>query len=115
MASDAYSVVDTHTHLGDSLFDKDRDVVIERAMAAGVSAIVIVSETLSDVHRNLELASSYRLLWPAGGLYPTHLDTSEAEKIGAFIRKERHKFIAIGEVGLYYWAIKQESEVTPSF
>jgi TatD DNase family protein len=102
--------VDTHTHLCDPLFDKDREEVIKRARVVGVSAIVVVSETLSDVHRNLELAANYPLLWPAGGLYPTHLDLSEAKRISALMRKERHKFFAIGEVGLDYWIVKQESE-----
>ena len=110
MPPDTYNVVDTHTHLCDPLFDKDREEVIERARVVGVSAIVVVSETLSDVHRNLELAANYPLLWPAGGLYPTHLDLSEAKKISALMRKERHKFFAIGEVGLDYWIVKQESE-----
>ena len=110
MQPDTYNVVDTHTHLCDPLFDKDREEVIKRARVVGVSAIVVVSETLSDVHRNLELAANYPLLWPAGGLYPTHLDLSEAKKISALMRKERHKFFAIGEVGLDYWIVKQESE-----
>ena len=110
MPPDTYNVVDTHTHLCDPLFDKDREEVIKRARVVGVSAIVVVSETLSDVHRNLDLAANYPLLWPAGGLYPTHLDLSEAKKISALMRKERHKFFAIGEVGLDYWIVKQESE-----
>lgn len=110
MPPDTYNIVDTHTHLCDPLFDKDREEVIKRARVVGVSAIVVVSETLSDVHRNLELAANYPLLWPAGGLYPTHLDLSEAKRISALMRKERHKFFAIGEVGLDYWIVKQESE-----
>ena len=110
MPPDTYNVVDTHTHLCDPLFDKDREEVIKRARVVGVSAIVVVSETLSDVHRNLELAANYPLLWPAGGLYPTHLDLSEAKKISALMRKERHNFFAVGEVGLDYWIVKQESE-----
>ena len=102
--------MDTHTHLCDPLFDRDRDDVIERARNAGVSAIVVVSETLSDVHRNLDLASRYPNLWPAGGLYPTHLDLAEVAKITALMRKERDRFRAVGEVGLDYWAVKQDSE-----
>jgi TatD DNase family protein len=102
--------VDTHTHLCDPLFDKDREDVLKRARNVGVSAIVVVSETLSDVHRNLELAENYPLLWPAGGLYPTHLDLSEAKQISSLMRKERHKFLAIGEVGLDYWIVKKEAE-----
>jgi TatD DNase family protein len=110
LPSDTFRVVDTHAHLCDPLFDNDRDEVLERAMNAGVSAIVVVSETLSDVQKNLELASRYPSLWPAGGLYPTHLDFSEVNTINALIRKERHRFLAIGEVGLDYWIVKQESE-----
>ena len=102
--------MDTHTHLCDPLFDRDRDDVLERAMNVGVSAIVVVSETLSDVHANLELASKYPFLWPAGGLYPTHLDLSALTEINTLIRKERHRFWAIGEVGLDYWAVKHKSE-----
>ena len=102
--------MDTHTHLCDPLFDSDRDNVIERARNAGVSAIVVVSETLSDVHKNLDLASRYPNLWPAGGLYPTHLDLTETAEIKALMRKERDRFRAIGEVGLDYWAVKQDSE-----
>ena len=110
MPADTLKVVDTHTHLCDPLFDRDRDDVIERARNAGVSAIVVVSETLSDVHRNLDLASRYPNLWPAGGLYPTHLDLAEVAKITALMRKERDRFRAVGEVGLDYWAVKQDSE-----
>ena len=110
MTADTLTVVDTHTHLCDPLFDRDRDDVIGRAMDAGVSAIVLVSETLSDIRKNLEMASRSPYLWPAGGLYPTHLDVSEVTEIKALIRKERDRFRAIGEIGLDYWVVKQESE-----
>ncbi len=104
------TLVDTHTHLCDSVFDADRAEVLERAWEVGVSAVITVSETLSDAHRNLELAASYSLLWPAAGLYPTHLDRSQAEAMISFIRKEHSRLWAIGEVGLDYWVIKEEGE-----
>ena len=110
MPVDVSRIVDTHTHLCDPIFDRDREEVLQRAMNAGVSAIVVVSETLSDVHRNLELASRFPALWPAAGLCPTQLDLSELTKINTLIREERHRFRAVGEVGLDYWAVKQEAE-----
>ncbi|GAK60291.1 TatD-related deoxyribonuclease [Candidatus Vecturithrix granuli] len=103
-------LVDTHTHLYDPVFDADRGEVLERAQAKGVSAVVTVSETLVDAHKNLELAVSHPLLRPAAGLYPTHLDRAQAEAIIALIRKERSRISAIGEVGLDYWVIKEETE-----
>jgi TatD DNase family protein len=104
------NLVDTHTHLCDASFDADRTEVLERARKAGVAAVIAVSETLADAQRNLELAQNHALLRPAAGLYPTHLNRADAEAMVAFIRKERSKLWAIGEVGLDYWKVKEEAE-----
>jgi TatD DNase family protein len=109
LAKSCYHVIDTHTHLGDPVFDLDRGEVIEKARTAGLSAIVVVSETFAEAQRNLELAATFPLLRPAAGLYPTHLDLSEAEETIALIRRERDRLVAIGEVGIDYWAVKEES------
>jgi len=103
------NLVDTHAHLCDAVFDADRAEVLERARAVGVSAVITVSETLADAHRNLELAVNHPLLRPAAGLYPTHLDLTQAEALIAFIRKEREKLWAIGEVGLDHWVVKEDA------
>jgi TatD DNase family protein len=103
-------IIDTHAHLGDPVFDPDRAEVLERARLAGVSAIICVSEDLSGARKNLELAGSYPMLKPAAGLYPAHLDLAQAEDIISLIRREHHNLVAIGEVGLDYWQVKEESE-----
>ena len=103
-------IIDTHTHLCDPVFDSDRARVIQRAQKAGVEAIVLVSETMSDVHRNLELAAIYPALYPAAGLYPTCLDIGQAEALCNYIRTQRSNLVAIGEVGLDYWVVKEESQ-----
>lgn len=112
MPTSALKIVDTHTHLCDPVFDKDRVDVLERAKAAGIDAIVLVGENLDDAKRNLELAANYTMLKPAAGLYPAILDQAQAEEIQAFIRRQREKLIAIGEVGLDHWVVKKESEKT---
>jgi len=101
------NLIDTHTHLCDAVFDADRSAVIERAGAAGVDKIIIVSENLADARRNLELSKNHPELFPSAGLYPTHLDLTTAEEMGAFIKKEHSRLVAIGEVGLDYWAVKE--------
>ncbi len=105
-----YNLVDTHTHLCDPVFDEDRTEVLERAGKAGVGAIVLVGEDLSDARRNLELAANHPMLKPAAGLYPAILDQPQAEEIQDFIRKKRDKLVAIGEVGLDHWVVKEEPE-----
>lgn len=102
--------VDTHAHICDEAFDADRGGVLKRAEESGVVAVIAVGEDLSDARRNLELALEHPILRPAAGLYPTHLDPGQAEAMAAFIRRERGRLYAIGEVGLDYRAVKEDAE-----
>jgi TatD DNase family protein len=103
-------IIDTHAHICDSSFDADRGAVLERARQAGVSAIIAVGENISDARRNIELADQHPMIRPATGLYPTILDPDQAEEMCTFIRKERSRLVAIGEVGLDFWVVKEESQ-----
>jgi TatD DNase family protein len=103
-------LVDAHAHICDEVFDADRASVLDRARSSGVGAIVAVGETLTDARRNLDLAGTYPMIKPAAGLYPTHLDADQAEAVMAFIRHHRSRLVAIGEVGLDYWVVKQDSQ-----
>ena len=103
-------IIDSHAHLADPSFDGDREEVIQRAVDLGVVAIVTVSETCADAVRTLSLASRHPLLKPAAGLYPTALDMDQVEEMVGLIHKERERIVAIGEVGVDYWAVKDEGE-----
>ncbi|CAB1062226.1 hypothetical protein D1BOALGB6SA_7002 [Olavius sp. associated proteobacterium Delta 1] len=106
-----YKIVDTHAHICDPSFDADRDEVLRNAVDAGIAAIIAVGEDLSDAKRNIELAAMHPTLRPAAGLYPTILDLDQAEQMRSFIRKERSKLVAIGEVGLDFWAVKEAPQM----
>ncbi|MFC1851195.1 TatD family hydrolase [candidate division CSSED10-310 bacterium] len=103
-------IIDTHTHLCDSVFDRDRGDVLTRAANCGVKRVIAVSENMADARRNLELASRYQEILPAAGLYPTVLDRQRADEMSTFIRLHQHKLAGIGEVGLDYWIVKNEPE-----
>ena len=91
-------------------FDADRGEVLQKATTAGVGAIIAVGENIADARRNIELADKYSMICPAAGLYPTILDRDQAEQMHAFIRSERSKLVAIGEVGLDFWIVKEEDQ-----
>ena len=103
-------LVDTHAHLCDPVFDPDRESVLERAQAAGISTVIAVGEDLDDAEKNLLLAEAHPMIRPAAGLYPTCLDPDRAAEMCKFIRRHRDKLAAIGEVGLDHWLIKSEPE-----
>ena len=105
-------LTDCHAHLCDGAFAADLGEVLARARDAGVEAVVAVGETLADAERNLELAERYPgIVRPTAGLYPTHLDMAEAERIADLIRRERPRLTAIGEVGLDRWKVREERDL----
>ncbi len=101
-------LVDTHAHLCGKSFDHDRQVVIERALQAGIGAILIVAETLEDAQRNLALAAKYPCLKAAAGLYPEYAGVAEAGRMKDFIRSHSGRLYAVGEVGLDFWIAREE-------
>ena len=105
-----HQLVDVHAHICDPDFDEDRTDVLTRARNAGVGAIVAVGENLGDARKNVELAKAYPMLKAAAGLYPTVLDLDQVDEMVAFIRLNRSHLVAIGEVGLDYWVVKEKSQ-----
>lgn len=100
-------LIDTHAHLCDPSFDEDRAAVLKRAREAGVVAVVSVSETVADFAKNLDLASEFpELVRPAAGLFPTVLDSTEADEVVAMARANSDRLFAIGEVGLDLWKVQ---------
>ena len=104
------ALIDCHAHLGDPVFDADRTDVLQRAREAGVAGVVTVGETLEDAERNLQLAEEHREILPAAGLYPTYLDLGQAERMETLIRESRERLVAIGEVGLDHWKVREPAE-----
>lgn len=104
------TIIDTHAHLCDPVFDGDMVGVLERALKSGVSGIISVAENMADVQKNLILAAEHSMIRAAAGLYPTYLDLAAGDQMCALIRRHREELAAIGEVGLDYWIIKEESQ-----
>jgi TatD DNase family protein len=96
-------LVDVHAHMADEAFSHDLHEVLKRAAAAGVKAILAVSETAADAERNLILAERFPLIKSCAGLHPACAHRDRAEEMFAFIHSHHHRLVAIGEVGLDYW------------
>lgn len=96
------ALVDSHCHLADPAFDADREVVLSRARAAGVGAVVVVADGVDATERCLSLAARPGLFATAG-IHPhraSAFDTKAAERIEELLREPR--VVAVGETGLDY-------------
>jgi TatD DNase family protein len=97
--------VDSHAHIDGPEFDADREDVIQRAHAAGVSAILNVGT--GDPHsgafeRAIELGRNHELIYTAIGTHPHDArlyDDAAEEKTRALI-EGGERVVAWGEIGL---------------
>ncbi len=96
--------IDSHCHLTAREFDSDRDEVIQRALDAGVHAIVCPGTTLEDSRKAVDLASKYPSVYACVGIHP-----HEAAKAPGEMLRELEdllgspKVVAVGEIGLDFY------------
>ncbi len=97
-------LIDTHTHLEAPDFDADRDGVIERARAAGVTRLITIGSGygVDSAAKAVKIAEQYDFVFAAIGLHPNDaalpLDMSFLEALAS-----HPKVVAIGETGLDYY------------
>ncbi|XID91769.1 TatD family hydrolase [Paenibacillaceae bacterium WGS1546] len=99
-------LIDTHAHLDSSKFDGDREEMIERALQAGVDAIVNIGFNRETIPTTMQLAEKYAFIYAAVGWHPTDAAAMNLEEDLAWIERlcAHPKVVAIGEIGLdYYW------------
>lgn len=105
-------LADVHTHL-DLFGDEERRKVIERAIAAGVKAVINNGIDPSSNRKSLQMRQQFGIVRAALGLYPAEaakLAAAEVESELDFIRSSRSKIVAIGEIGLDYQEAKTAEE-----
>src|ERR1035437_4679580 len=99
-------LIDTHTHLYLPEFDADRDEVVNRATANGISKMLLPNIDIESVKQMLDLESRYPgICFPMMGLHPTSVKEdylSQLDNLEKLITE--NKIIAIGEIGIdLYW------------
>lgn len=125
-------VTDTHCHLDFNKFDPDREQVLQRALEAGISRILVPALDWDSSLDVLRLAESHSALFAAVGFHPTDVekwDDSSFENLKKLIMESgglpytqgrpleqqaaprQNKIVAIGEIGLdYYWVREPEEQ-----
>ncbi len=108
---DAVELIDTHAHLGDEKFNADREDVLARAAAAGVTRVVEIADTPPEWDAAIALSRARpKMVRCALGLHPYYAgEFSEdfLKKLGEKIRLP--EVVAVGEVGLDY----VKTEISP--
>ncbi len=115
-------LVDVHCHLTHEKFAKDLDKVIANAKKKDVKVIICSGINPADNKKVLEIAKKYDIVKASLGIYPIdalglapdetglprHKGKIDLEEEFKFFKKNKKNFVAIGEVGLDYYWIKEE-------
>lgn len=107
---------DTHTHIYDEAFAGEEDLVIERALEAGVSKMILPDIDSQTRQSMFGLADRHPgVLFPCLGLHPTSVDARWQEEMSLLEKYADKKIWAIGEIGMdCYWSrefVKEQEEV----
>lgn len=103
-------LTDTHCHLDFNKFDEDREAVIQRALDAGVTHILIPALDHESSRSAIKLAEAHPHIYAAVGFHPTDLDKFTSKTFDEVKELATHpKVVAIGEIGIdYYWVKERE-------
>jgi len=98
-------LIDSHCHLDSEQFDQDREAVIERALAAGVSHMVAIGTGNGppDLEAGIRLADRYEFFYATVAVHPHDASKATDETFQRLSTLAMHpKVVAIGEMGLDY-------------
>jgi len=109
--------IDTHCHLDAPEFDPDRDAVAARALAAGVSLLVLPAVEAAHFEAVRELAhrtgNAYAL-----GIHPLYVERAhddDLDRLAAALQAHRDdpRLVAVGEIGLDHAVLVAGSQRQP--
>ncbi|NMB08658.1 MAG: TatD family hydrolase [Tissierellia bacterium] len=97
-------LIDSHAHLDDRRFNRDRDRLIESLKENGIDLVINPGADLQTSIKAVALAEKYENIYAAVGVHPhsaKEMDDSTVNVLKSFTNRE--KVIAIGEIGLDYY------------
>lgn len=98
-------MIDTHAHLYAKEFDEDRDAVLQRAIDAGITQILLPNIDEFSFDALNKLAQESEICKPMMGLHPCSVTENYVAQLKIIRRQlDKNTYIAIGEIGIdLYW------------
>ena len=108
-------ITDTHTHLHFEQYEKDLEIVIQRARDRGVQKILTLGTDYHSSLQSLQISQKYDLVYAAAGIHPTDIfkgDSKDVSRVKELARAQV-KIVAIGEIGfdLYWKEVPLEKQI----
>ena len=110
--SEQIQITDSHCHLDFPDFESERDAIVERAVAAGVTRMVTICTRLRLEPQVRAIAEKYPAVFYAAGTHPMSAADEPLATVDELLTLAQHpKFVGIGETGLDYHYTAESMEV----
>lgn len=96
-------LIDSHAHLYDQRFDRDRDRMIRDFKKDGIELVIVSGSSVMSATKAMALAARYSSIYATIGVHPCNTDEMDSDTIE--ILRElagNRKVVGIGECGLDY-------------
>jgi len=96
-------LIDSHAHLDDRAFDRDRAALIAKLDADGIGVVAVGADVASS-REVVRLARRHRSIWATVGVHPHDAKTvtpAVLRELEALAKEP--KVVAVGEIGLDYY------------
>jgi TatD DNase family protein len=96
-------LIDSHAHLYDQRFDKDRDKMIKGFKEDGIEIVIVSGASILSSTKAIALANKYENIYATIGVHPNNTDEMDSETIEILKDLAKNKkVVGIGECGLDY-------------
>ena len=109
---------DSNSHYNDEKFNDDREEIIKETYKSGITKFICAGYDIESSKKSLEIANKYEYIYSICGVSPNDApqDLSQIESLLEELENiiksdEKHRIVAIGEIGLDYYWNKENKEI----
>lgn len=109
-------IFDTHAHYNDKAFNEDRATLLDSFSESGILGVINCGTNIEESKKSIQLAENYDFVYCAVGFHPEDISTANENYLSEIKELAMHeKCVAIGEIGLDYYWVKDNKEEQKRF
>ena len=104
-------IFDTHAHYNDKAFNEDRTNLLDSFTESGILGVINCGTDIEESKNSIALSEQYDFMYCAVGFHPEEIGKANEDYLEEIKELSKHKkCVAIGEIGLDYYWVKDNKE-----
>ena len=104
-------IFDTHAHYNDKAFNEDRTKLLDSFTESGMLGVINCGTDIEESKNSIALSKEYDFMYCAVGFHPEEIHKANENYLNEIKELSKHKkCVAIGEIGLDYYWVKDNKE-----